>query len=128
MEPPMNRLSLAAVCATGLCVSSCASEATVEAISQPHWAERGPSVRDYLTAFPQGAYRRDIEGRASLICLILSDRTLDCRVDRESPPGLGFGAAAMTLSRAYVVRTVAEDPRLAPGSQIRVPFKFAIPP
>jgi protein TonB len=123
MEPPMNRLVLA-VCAAGLFTGSCASEATVEAISQPRWAERGPGVRDYLTVYPQDAYRRSIEGRASLICLILPDRTLDCRVESESPAGLGFGAAAMTLSRAYVVRGAKEDPHLAPGSQIHVPFKF----
>lgn len=124
----MNGLALAAVCAAGLCAGSCASEATVESISQPHWAERGPSVRDYLTVYPQDAYRRGIEGRASLVCRILADRTLDCRLGAESPLGLGFGAAAMTLSHAYVVRSAADDPLLAPGRQIRVPFKFAMPP
>jgi protein TonB len=116
-----------AACLLGLLASSCVTPSTVEDISQSHWALRGPKASDYSTVFPASAYNRRISGAARLLCTILADRTLDCTVASETPPGEGFGAAAMTLSHAYVVRSMAEDARLATGSRIVVPFRFVNP-
>jgi len=57
----------------------------------------------------------------------LPDRHLNCVVEREAPPDLEFGKAALFLSRDFVVKPDQQDPRLKIGSRIMIPIIFSTP-
>lgn len=88
------------------------------------WAEQEPTDADYRSVYPVQAMRDGIEGSARLICTVTADRTLDCAVANETPIGAGFGPAALTLSRKYVVS--ATDPRVYIGARVAVPIRFVL--
>jgi hypothetical protein len=92
----------------------------------PLWAEQAPKAKDYRATYPQQAWSRGINGRVSLLCVILPDRRLLCEIESETPWGMGFGAAALQLAQQFVVRRVEEDPRLVIGSTIRVPIRYVV--
>ena len=51
---------------------------------------------------PQAARAARRAGRASVNCVIRSDTRLeDCRIVSETPPGLGFGEAALRIAPMY---------------------------
>lgn len=59
---------------------------------------RGASQAEIFSVVPRG--RRP--GRGSVNCVIrLDERLDDCRVVNETPPGLNYGAAAVTVAEAY---------------------------
>ena len=120
----MRIFGMAAASVAALFLSACANNAMVDEMPLPQWAERGPSVSDLQGLYPTAAYLNDIAGQVMLNCRILATRKLDCSVEKEDPPGYGFGEAAVNLSRKYVVRSSAQDSRLLVGSQIRVPIGF----
>ena len=95
-------------------------------VSMPPWAEKGPKASDYRAVYPAAARRRQITGLVRLTCTIRTDRMLDCMVESEDPPGLGFGDAAIFVSHAFVVKTEKSDPRLSVGKVVHVPIHFAL--
>lgn len=59
---------------------------------------RGATQAEIFSVVPRG--RR--QGRGSVNCVIrLDERLSDCRMVSETPPGQGFGAAAVTVAEAY---------------------------
>ncbi|WP_426028892.1 energy transducer TonB [Brevundimonas sp. TWP2-3-4b2] len=59
---------------------------------------RGATQAEIFSVVPRG--RR--QGRGSVSCVIRLDERLDgCRLVSETPPGQGFGAAAVTVAEAY---------------------------
>ncbi|MBN8606874.1 MAG: energy transducer TonB [Caulobacterales bacterium] len=88
------------------------------------WAEQQPTDADYRRVYPVRAMRDGIEGSARLICTVTPDRTLDCMVANETPIGAGFGPAALTLSRKYVVN--ATYPGAHVGARVAVPIRFVL--
>lgn len=59
---------------------------------------RGASQAEIFSVVPRG--RRP--GRGSVSCVIRLDQRLDdCRVVSETPPGLNYGGAAVTVAEAY---------------------------
>lgn len=63
--------------------------------------ERRPTTREIRAAHPREALRRGISGSVLVECYIRIDSRLDdCRVGRETPPGMGFGEAAVRLGEA----------------------------
>lgn len=59
---------------------------------------RGATQAEIFNVIPRG--RR--QGRGSVNCVIRLDQRLDsCRIVDETPPGQGFGAAAVTVAEAY---------------------------
>lgn len=60
---------------------------------------RGPTQADLRAVHPPAAFRRRMGGRVSLSCRIRLDTRLEgCRVMEETPPGMGFGQAALAVS------------------------------
>jgi protein TonB len=73
---------------------------------------RGPSFRDIGRARPRGVRGRGVVG---VRCRIRLDQALDqCRVVSETPPGQGFGEAALSLSAGF---------RFLPPSENGVPIE-----
>jgi len=70
--------------------------------SAPPRIVRGPSQADLARVYPRQARPAGQPGGALLNCRIRSDTRLDrCRVVRETPPGQGFGAAALEASAYF---------------------------
>lgn len=97
-----------------------------EADRTPDWLVKpdGPMMAKY---YPERAWREDVEGRATLLCTVATDtRLTSCQVQAESPPGYGFGSAALN---------VADEMRMAPAIRnglpvealVRVPLVFKMP-
>ncbi len=74
---------------------------------ETQWVRR-PTEDELLAAWPEGA--RGVPGRVVMNCDTDSKgHVFLCQVTRETPTGLGFGAAAMKLSPGFVL-TPASDP------------------
>ncbi len=70
--------------------------------------------------------RPGIDGRAVLQCTALRDGSLkDCSVASETPPGQGFGAAA--LSYIQGVKIKPDDTRPEAGGTVNIPLHFKSP-
>ncbi|MCR6645114.1 MAG: energy transducer TonB [Terricaulis sp.] len=97
-------------------------------VDLPSW-EQAPNAQMVELAYPRAAQEAGLVGRGVLGCLINPDRTLACEIDRESPEGHGFGAAALTLAPRFVVNE-ADSAFIAAhaGEKIFLPINFGAPP
>ena len=109
-----------------LAMLAAAALATSQPVVPPHW-ERKPSGDDLMEAYPPAAASKDIEGRAIMVCTVdVYGDMDDCDVVSETPPGWGFGAAALRISLRLHM-----SPQLRNGvpepSRVRIPIRFALP-
>lgn len=91
-------------------------------ISAPPWAERAPTAQQIYQAYPSEAVRQGVTARVILLCTVAPSRALTCTVEDEGVPGWGFGAAAMKVSKLFLVKSGA----VGIGQQVRVPIRFAV--
>jgi protein TonB len=78
-------------------------------------------VRNY----PRDALRARQGGRAVLTCRIGLDTRLEgCRVVQETPPGRGFGQAALASSVHFRFRPPTENGQPVPGREVTVGVDF----
>jgi len=105
-----------------------APEARLAAFLQsPNWSRR-PTVEDLVRAYPAEAVRANIEGDVVLHCQVAADgRLADCSVLRETPPGAGFGAAALKLTPLFEAREQTPQGGPKRGTDIRIPIRFRLP-
>lgn len=96
-------------------------------INAPKWAAM-PTNADFGAAFPSKARGADIErSRVVLLCVVASGGGLEgCRVTTETPAGLGFGEAALSLSTKFRLNAWTEDGLPTAGSAIRLPIAYEI--
>ncbi len=87
------------------------------------WAQR-PSARVVSRSYPRRALRDGIDGSVTLNCTVLPNLSLSCSVASESPAGMGFGAAALTIVRSYRAEAQLSNGAPAAGSRARVPIMF----
>jgi TPR repeat protein len=83
---------------------------------------RDPNDYEMQLAYPVEAAAAAIEGHVVLHCAL--DQALvpsGCVVEEETPEGMGFGEAALSLAS-----TVRMLPGLAPGSEVRLPMAFKL--
>jgi len=85
---------------------------------------REPNARDFARYFPDEALEKGQSGNVVLDCTIGGSGRLDCSVASESPPGFGFGRAALNISRQLRVRATLPDGSTAAGRQMRLPLSF----
>lgn len=82
---------------------------------------RGPTVGELRTLHPREAFRRRMGGRATLACRVRLDTTLsDCRLVDETPPGMGFGEAALAAARYFRFRPPTQNGAPIDGREVRV--------
>ncbi len=61
-----------------------------------------------------------------LECAVLSDGRLDCTVVSEDPAALGFGDAALNLSREFRMAARTSNGRSTTGGRVRIPIAFSM--
>jgi TonB family protein len=84
-----------------------------------------PQTEDITAYYPKAARLAGIEGTAALNCRMTEQYTLDaCTVIRESPPGWGFGDAAIALAKQSKPKSYI----VSPNSSGPVMFVFDLHP
>ena len=95
-------------------------------ITRPQWARVSSSI-NFAKFYPRAAARARIRGHVDLACVVELDGTADCQVSAEDPPGLGFGDAALKISRLFRFIPMQRDGVPVAGGQINIPIAFTPP-
>jgi TonB family protein len=86
-----------------------------------------PAAERATALYPSRAAAQKASGLVVLRCTVTpAFGVKDCAVASETPPGLGFGAAALQIS-ALQVLPAKDRPRAQPGQRINLPIRFKMP-
>ena len=87
-----------------------------------------PSAQDMVDAYPRRALRDEVRGRVVIACHLTAEGKLTaCTVAEETPPGLGFGAAALKMAPYFRWAPTYGDGKSVEGD-VRVPMIWNPPP
>ncbi|MDB5433519.1 MAG: hypothetical protein JWP35_4635 [Caulobacter sp.] len=118
----MRLWMLAAVVAInfGLCAPASAQ------VTAPDWAKK-PSIDSYEAVWPAKALREGRGGKAVIRCDVTERGLLDdCVVVSESPPGEGFGYAALLLAPRFLMKPATRDGVPVRASGVQIPINFGM--
>ena len=94
--------------------------------TNPNWLVV-PSQDDIARVYPSQAQKQKVGGNVVITCMVDPDGYLaDCVVDSETPPGLGFGNAALEIT-AYMRMLPATNYGVPVPAKVNVPVSF-LPP
>jgi protein TonB len=102
------------------------SPPTPSVITNPVWLEQ-PDARDYARYYPERAQEREVEGRATVECIVGADGRLSCTVTSEDPPGYGFGDATLRVTRHFRIAPSTRDGVATSGGRIRRTVRWQLP-
>lgn len=93
-------------------------------IVQPDWLER-PTAEALMKYYPESDAARATGGTAVINCLLTkAGRVSSCTVESETPPGLGFGQAAVKAATEFRFKPMLKDCQPVDGGKIRIPLTF----
>jgi len=93
----------------------------------PDWLAKPPPAA-MAKYYPELANDLDLGGHAQISCRVSGYGAVErCRVVSESPPGLGFGRAALRLAPLFRFRPATTLVTAVP-SQVMIPIRFVPPP
>lgn len=80
--------------------------------------------------FPAAAREAGLtQGRAVVTCRVAGGGALEqCRMSGETPAGMGFGAAALDLAKAFRLTLWTQDGKPTQGALINLPIRLVDPP
>lgn len=81
------------------------------------WLEE-PDLDDFVRLYPARAWQENVEGQATLDCIVGSGGYLSCAVTAEDPIGYGFGGATLRLSREWRVAPTTSDGEVTVGRRV----------
>jgi TonB family protein len=111
-----------ALAAIGL---AAAASSALAADTPPNWRHR-PTPEELLAVWPRAALERGVDGKAVITCKVSVQGGLyDCRVERETPPNLGFGAAALALVPQFLMTPKLHDGTPVEGAEVTMPVNFS---
>lgn len=92
----------------------------------PYRFVAGPTSRQIAEAAPAAAKRARVDGMVNLRCIIgLDSRLQDCRVVSETPPGMGFGEAAVRVALArFRFSPPTQNGRPVAGTEMPLGIQF----
>ena len=98
-------------------------------IVRPEWT-RTINPEKIVALYPAAAADQGItSGIGVADCLVAPDGTLtDCRVARESPEGVGFGAAAVAVASITQMNPWSPEGRPSHGVRLKLPINFSLAP
>lgn len=92
----------------------------------PQWLRR-PSGEDLYEHYPRAAMNKGLPGRAAMTCKVNAEGLLiDCAVDEESPPGEGFGEAALRMAPLFRMTPKTPSGQSVEGGTVRIPLRFTV--
>lgn len=92
-------------------------------IKNPDWIRR-PTAAQLRAVVPLEARKTGKGGRATISCRTTVQGALaDCRVIAETPPGAGFGEAALLMAPQFLIRPATRNGVPFEGT-VRIPMKF----
>jgi protein TonB len=92
-------------------------------IREPRWLST-PDARDFARFYPSRALDRGVSGRVLLDCIVGADGRIACSVGSETPPGQGFGEAALRIAQSFRMAPQTIDGSPTDGGHVRVPITF----
>lgn len=101
--------------------------AAAPVIGKPQWTGL-PDVSEFNAAFPAPAATAGVlKARVVLNCAVATGGALtDCLVESEDPKGLGFGAAAASLSGRFRLSAWTPEGLPAVGGRVSVPIRWEL--
>lgn len=103
------------------------AQVETEVDRKPDWL-RAPRPSDVISVWPKAAWRLGIGGRAIIRCKVSAQGTLfDCWVRDETPVGVDFGSAALTLAPQLVLRPAMKGGKAVAYDGIDIPIDFQTP-
>ncbi|HEY3951314.1 M56 family metallopeptidase [Phenylobacterium sp.] len=92
-------------------------------VTAPDWAAK-PKGEDVARVYPKANQDR-MGGSAAIDCRFAGDgRLTACKVASETPPGDGFGAAALALAPLFQAKPLSKSGEAVAGRAIRIPIRF----
>lgn len=105
-----------------------AGAAQAQVVVNPDWA-RQPTDEEMGRYYPEEAIDRSVSGSVVLICQVMvTGRLQNCTAARESPAGMGFGAAVVKLAEeVFRMKPQTIDGKPVDGATIRIPVRLVSP-
>lgn len=95
-------------------------------------ASAQPPAKECATgkrATPTGRRPIDIDGDVKMSCRVdVKGCLYECQILSEAPPGLGFGDAALAMSKIFKMRPKTSNGEPVEGGQVTIPLHFAAAP
>jgi TonB family protein len=89
----------------------------------PDWLNK-PTADDFGLVYPRKAASLGISGRGTIKCVVNLQGLLQaCSIVSESPPGRGFGAAAIALAPTFLMTPATRNGQPV-ESEVRIPVGF----
>ncbi|MDF2899984.1 MAG: TonB protein [Phenylobacterium sp.] len=96
-------------------------------VTNPDWLRR-PTGEEVAGYYPVAAMRDGLEGKATIQCVVTRTGMLEhCMIVSETPPGAGFGQAAVAMTSVFRMKPMTVDGEVVEGGTVRLPIRFALP-
>jgi TonB family protein len=93
-------------------------------VTAPDWIAK-PTGEQLANVFPVVAQALNVGGKAEINCKVtIQGDVADCQVVAETPVGMGFGVAALSLAPYFKMRPKMVDGAPVGGAGVNIPVQF----